>query len=682
MNLQSVDILTFNAITLTTGKAENLITKVPVGGGRNIFRVIFGLRVNTGGLADGIRFDAANARCEITFSAGDFDLNAPTRQFEVEEIGTKSLAVTLPAPMQVRAINFSSAGSQVELYRMDGDQLAKDATKTFSSSGNVAGDFTDRRFGVKLKHPITQYQDINAGSLTRVFVRGHPTTARIGLATISTHPDSIAPNFFFVIPGEVGRPKGPPSDASIGKALAIALQQHFDGLELPYPATVDLLLVVESDAPCVMKAGSFEIPFGLVRNSFRAVLLRAEDIANPAAFVTRLREASTPFTAYLHSKLNTLTQNALTRITGNTVPAPVLSNIVQQLNATMQAEAFYHASRFAGEDLQPATIAVAAGASGIARTRVNRTILEEAFPGEIAVIPPPDDGAKEVLRAQGANSALAVQVDVPRPIAIRAATLRIEGDLRADSPSNGIAGSETATTTTPGWDTPIPDFAGFSVDATRAVATLIAPTQASEASGVAAAISLTSPTAELIGELREDQAGIPNGRVLGSAAVSLNQLDRPAWVKFEFAAAVVVKAAPCWLVIRATNGSVLWLADLETQGTVRLGDPAPKGWVDRGQFTDRTPLHQLWTKTVSLTSTTSNGKGADIGERLRVSIGAAVLTPATSHDVQFRTVDIKDALQNLIAGVASGQLVSAPIRISALGTGNITVYPPEIEYDV
>jgi hypothetical protein len=79
---------------------------------------------------------------------------------------------------------------------------------------------------------------------------------------------------------------------------------------------------------------------------------------------------------------------------------------------------------------------------------------------------------------------------------------------------------------------------------------------------------------------------------------------------------------------------------------------------------------------------TSNGKSADIGERLRVSIGPAVLTPGTSNGTKIRTVDIKDALQNLISAVASGQLVAAPIRVSALGTGNVTVYPPEIEYDL
>jgi hypothetical protein len=430
-----------------------------------------------------------------------------------------------------------------------------------------------------------------------------------------------------------------------------------------------------------MVADSFTIPFGLVRNSFRAVLLRPEDITNPGAFATRLREGSTPFTTYLRGKLNTSTQNALKRITGTSVPAPVLSNIVQQINAAMQSEAFYHTSRFDSDDLQPATVAAASGASGIGRTRVNRTILEEAFAGEIATIPPPDDGAKEVLRAQGANTALAVQVDVPRLITILAATLRIEGDLRTDSPSNAVTSSETETTSTPSWDTPIPDVTGFSVDATRAVAALVTPAQASEASGIATAVSLTSATAELIAELREDQAGIPTGRVLGSATVALSHLDQPAWVRFEFAAAVVVKAAPCWLVIRATNGSAVWLADVERPGTVRIGDPAPKGWVDRAQFTDRTPLHQLWTKTTSLTSTTSNGKSADISERLRVSIGPAVLTPA-SNGAKIRTVDIKDALQNLISGVATGQLVSAPIRVSALGTGNVTVYPPEIEYDL
>jgi hypothetical protein len=60
-----------------------------------------------------------------------------------------------------------------------------------------------------------------------------------------------------------------------------------------------------------------------------------------------------------------------------------------------------------------------------------------------------------------------------------------------------------------------------------------------------------------------------------------------------------------------------------------------------------------------------------------------VLAPAASTGTKTRTVDIRVALQTFLASVpATGQLVSAPMRVSALGKGSITIYPPEIEYDV
>jgi hypothetical protein len=564
---------------------------------------------------------------------------------------------------------------------MDGDVLAKEFTKSQADDSSIAGDFTDQRFGVKLKSG-SSYQNITAASLLDVHAKGFPTSARIGIAQIPAAGEPLAPNFFFVIPGEVGRPNGPSGSANIGKQLAIAMQQHFDSIEPPYPQTVDLLLVVESDAPCSLQATTFAIPYGLLRTSFRAVLLRPEDITNAAAFATRLRDASTPLTAFLRNKLGTDTRNALARASERDLPAPVLERLLRELNVAMQAEAFYTAARFAGITLKPATLALAtSGVTGVARTRVNRTLLEEAFPREIAAIAAPSGDEKEVLRADGANASLAVKVDVPRPITIRAATLRLEGDLSSDAPGASAPGGN-GNATALNWDAPIPDQTGFMVDATHAVATSLMPSAALEASGVAMAISTASPAVELVAELREDRDGRPAGSVIASGAAKLEQLDRPAWLLFAFAAPVILPAAACWIVLRATHGAALWLA-ADSAGVVRIGDPGAKAWIEHGAFTDRAPLHQLWTKTAAPAVASSNGKTTDLAERLRIAIGNAVLAPAASNGTKTRTVDIRVALQTFLASVpATGQLVSAPMRVSALGKGSITIYPPEIEYDV
>lgn len=680
-NLQSIALSGAGALAFTINAPHDLRAPNDLGGGRTVFRRLFGLRVNTGGVADGIRFDAATASFALTFAPLEIDVRGGNvqPQASVEQKGNQALAVTLPVPMQIRRLNFSLSGT-VELYRVDGDVLAKEFTKSTANNSTVPGDFTDRRFGVKLKSG-SSYQNISAASLVDVYAKGFPTSARIGIAQIPAAGESLAPNFFFVIPGEVGRTNDPSGSANLGNPLAVALQQHFDATEPPYPQTLDLLLVVESDAPCRLQASTFAIPYGLLRTSFRAVLLRTEDITSTGAFATRLREASTPLTAYLRSKLSTDTRNALARAGDRDPPAPVLARLLRELNAAMQAEPFYTAARFAGITLQPATLALAtSGVTGVARTRVNRTLLEEAFPREIAAIATAGGDEKEVLRADGANASLDVKVDVPRPITIRAATLRLEGDLRSDAPG-GSTPSGNGNATEPSWDAPIPDHTGFMLDVTHSVATSLTPGAALEASGVAIAISTASPNVELVAELREDRDGTPAGSVIASGLATIKQLDRPAWILFAFAAPVVVPSAACWIVLRATHGAALWLADVSA-GVVRVGDPGAKGWTEHGAFTDRAPLHQVWTATVPAGGT-ANGNALDLAARLRIAIGSALLTPAAGNGGKTRTVDIRIALQAFLASVpSSGQLVSTPIRVSALGKGSITIYPPEIEYDV
>jgi hypothetical protein len=682
-NVQSIAVSGAGALAFAAGTSYELRTPVAIGG-RSVFRRLFGLRVNAGGVADGIRFAPTSASFALTFSPLDGKVRgsgSTQPQAFVETKGSQALAVTLPVPMQITRINFSISSGTVELYRMDGDVLAKEFTKDPSDAGLIPGDFTDRRFGLKLKSG-SSYQNITAASLVDVHAKGFPTSARIGIAPIPATGQPLAPNFFFVIPGEVGRPNGPAGSANIGNQLAVALQQHFDAIEPPYTQAVDLLLVAESDAPCKLQASTFAIPYGMLRTSFRAVLLRAADITAPVALATRLREASTPLTAYLRSKLSTYTRSALARASDRDLPAPVLAHMLRELNTALQAEAFYTAARFAGITLKPETLTLAtSGVTGVARTRVNRTLLEEAFPREIAAIAAASGDEKEVLSADGAHASLNVKVDVPRPIAIRAAALRLEGDLRSDAPG-GAAPAGNGSPTAPSWDAPIPDHAGFMVDATHSVATSFTPSSALEASGVALALSAASATVELTAELRADQDGTPAGSVIASALATVAQLDQPAWTLFAFATPVIVPAAACWIVLRATHGAALWLA-ADATGIVRIGDPATKAWTERGAFTDRAPLHQLWTKTTASTATTSNGSSPDVAERLRIAIGTALLTPAAGNGSKTRMIDIKAALQAFLASVPpGGQLVSTPIRVSALGKGSVTIYPPEIEYDV
>jgi hypothetical protein len=687
MLVQSITIASAGATPLNTS-TQHIRTPVTAGG-RTTFRSLFGIRIRTGGVADAIRFNPAGSSMPVTFSPRVFDArNGSGEPQATVSSGGQPIKITLPAPVQIKRLRFTGVGTGVglELFRMDGDEIASESTKQPGNNQDVSGDFTDARFAVT----IPGQGGVQSSSLADVDVRAFPTSARVGIAALPQSGQPITPSFFHVIPGVVGKdPASPPGTANLGPLLAETLQQHIDSVELPYAENLDLLLVVESDAPCQFQASSFTIDYGLLRNSFRSVLLRSADFTDAGAFATRLREASTPLTAFLRAELSTGTRNAIDRA-ARSLADNVVNRLVSELNQSLQSQPFYTAQRFAGVTLKPETLTAAtASPSGIARTRVNRLLLEEAFPAEIAPIPAPGGEEKEVLRAQGATASLNLEVDLPRAIHVRTAKLALEGDLRPDTPAGAAASNGSGNTPDPAdaWAAPIADATGFSIDSTRCVACKLSPASAIDISGVSAALTITTPSAEIVAEIREDQSGAPGGRIVATATVKVQQLDRPSWVLFSLAPrnAILSLDVGYWLVLRVTSGTALWLAQ-QTAGTVRVGDPASKLWVDRGSFSNFAPLHRIWSasKTPVTSDTPSNGGGsnADTAGRLRVNIGSAVLTPVAGEG-KVKVVNITSALHAFLTSqTSSGALVAAPVLVSALGKGNVTIYPPEVEYDL
>ena len=674
MNLQSIGFT--GAQQLTANNATYGFSTPTVINQRNVFRRVFGLRISTGGLADSIRFDKSAAHLSIEFSSLQFDIANSV------QVGTKGQALTveLPVPLQIRRARVrGGSSSTVEIYRLDGDEVAGDPTKsiTNSTSSSVSGDFTDRRLALKLKRP-DGYDSLSTDDLLDLIVLGFPTAPRVGIAPFDAGAD--APFFFFNPGGIVGQSNGPSGSADIGPQLADALQQHIDSIDGAFPDHIDIFLVFESDAPCNVVVKSFAVPVALARTSFRAVLFEADDFTDAAAFATRLQEHGTPLTAFLRGKLSANTRGLIDRVE-KSVPEAVLNALARDLNAGLQSEAFYTAQRFQGITLTPETLAAAqANPTGVARARVNRKLLEEAFPKEIAPIPEPSGDEKEVLKADGATSVLDVTVDFPRAGVVSSATIALEGDLSGDAPGSAN-GNGNGTSSGGDWHDAIPDVVGLSVDTARSIARQIQPDAAVDASGIALALSSTASAAELTAEIRDDDHGMPAGRVIASGKTTIEQLDQPSWIHFAFKKAAVVEAKPHWLVLRATNGSAVWLSDVDS-ATTRVGDSLEKGWSDRGGFDTLAPLFQLWARGGG-TGESPGGEDA-LATRMRVTIGGLSVTPAASSDGgKARVASITSALQVwLAAQPSSPAIVAVPIRVTALGKGSVTVYPPEIEYFV
>jgi hypothetical protein len=247
------------------------------------FRRTLILRFATGGITDGIRIESDATTLKGTFSSFDYDALNPGESALKALLSSSggAVIVVLDAPRQVRQVRLSAgkasgSGYSVELYRLDGNTLAEKPTSSTGVQNNTAvfpesAGFTDARFAVRLKGPDAP--SLSPGDLAALQVRSQFAGARIGLS-VPDEPDSAT--FFWPTPDEIGETAlASQTNVEAGKALAAALERYledfFARLETVgsgVPEFMDVALVVESDAPCVLDLGSLSVSYHLVSESF------------------------------------------------------------------------------------------------------------------------------------------------------------------------------------------------------------------------------------------------------------------------------------------------------------------------------------------------------------------------------------------------------------------------------
>lgn len=110
-------------------------------------------------------------------------------------------------------------------------------------------------------------------------------------------------------------------------------------------------------------------------------------VKDPARLALRLLARHDPLSAYLWDRLaaNTRDKLADTQAFPAPLPAGLLTALLADLNAVLAGASIYDAARFARATLTPATLALAAAApTGADLLRLNRQLLEEAYPLELA----------------------------------------------------------------------------------------------------------------------------------------------------------------------------------------------------------------------------------------------------------------------------------------------------------
>jgi hypothetical protein len=338
---------------------------------QQVFRQVLYLRLVLDGKADGLTFLSEQTRLRGKFSSYSYDAKAtanPALVVEISQVGDAVL-VELAAPRQLAAVQLVNSfapgsSSKVTVHRVDGEKVVEEPTVeagwdhrfdrvaievgNFDFRGNAQSraaapsggavsvitqaqqalrltnvatlptDFTDARFGLRLRDGSTPLQSNHLSGLT---VRSYPSAPRIGLAMPSGLADPTAltaPIFFTRLDGEIGKE----GDANAGQinsdtALAKALQQQVDTFfaqlvaetpvgETPLlPTDLTVALVLESDAPCQLLLDEFVVAYQLVRRTFPA---RAEKVVLRFAGTT----AETQSVKLSLSKQATVTQATLT----------------------------------------------------------------------------------------------------------------------------------------------------------------------------------------------------------------------------------------------------------------------------------------------------------------------------------------------------------------------------------
>jgi hypothetical protein len=127
-------------------------------------------------------------------------------------------------------------------------------------------DFADVRFALRLTRTDDSQVTLSAAGVDELHLRSYPIGPRLGIADPADLTSTV---FFWQAPGEIGK-SIPATEGNVdgGAALAAALQTYLDRLPALLPADVNVALVVESDAPCMLSLASFAIAYHLVRQSF------------------------------------------------------------------------------------------------------------------------------------------------------------------------------------------------------------------------------------------------------------------------------------------------------------------------------------------------------------------------------------------------------------------------------
>jgi hypothetical protein len=125
---------------------------------------------------------------------------------------------------------------------------------------------------------------------------------------------------------------------------------------------------------------------GWIQVENNATSLSAGSILDPTTFVAKLAQGQDPMSAFLRGQFDSQVKIDLTTYAAsNANAAALLSALVKQINQILAGPSIYTADRFRGISLRPETeVLLQQNPRRAQLVRLNKMLLEDAFPAEIA----------------------------------------------------------------------------------------------------------------------------------------------------------------------------------------------------------------------------------------------------------------------------------------------------------
>ncbi len=189
--------------------------------------------------------------------------------------------------------------------------------------------------------------------------------------------------------------------------------------------------------------------------------------------------------------------------------------------------------------------------------------------------------------------------------------------------------------------------------------------------------------AELEVELFADLDGVPSGPALAGGGATLSAAGRQAWATVRVPPVAVPAGNAVWVLLSALRGTVVWLAlpgeSVQGRDTVLVRA--------RERIDDLAVLVELLAVPAPALVAEQVGPPpaepavAPLAESLALSVGE-VAVPAPPAVEGTRRFDIAAALGARLAAAQAPGSVTVDLAFRAIGPGSVTVYPPEVVYDL